>query len=377
MDCLRSTVCYVNFDQMDKNLETLKDKINGECEIMAVLKADAYGHGAVQVMKHMLKRGFKYFSVAALNEALELRRVNKDGDILILGYTPDRLLRYPAENNITQAIYSYEQAKILSDMGLNAKIYIKLDTGMNRLGFEVTEAAADEVKKITELPSLQIEGIFTHMAQLDAEHDEIQHTKFKAFLEMCEKRGVTFKFRHICNGKSAIKYPHMRYDMCRTGSITSGFCLNVPGTEAIQPIMSVQSEIVRIHTVPAGEGMGYDLLDPADHDRLIATLPYGYADGIPKPLSNHVGWVGINGVKCEYTGNFCMDMCFVDVTHVPGVKVGDKVDVYGGAGMNFFDVRAATGLGLSNLQIQVHKRVPRIYIEDGKEIYVDDMLLRD
>jgi alanine racemase len=362
---------------MDKNLETLKDKINGECEIMAVLKADAYGHGAVQVMKHMLKRGFKYFAVAALNEALELRRVNKDGDILILGYTPDRLLRYPAENNITQAIYSYEQAKILSDMGLNAKIYIKLDTGMNRLGFEVTEAAADEVKKITELPSLQIEGIFTHMAQLDAEHDEIQHTKFKAFLEMCEKRGVKFKFRHICNGKSAIKYPHMRYDMCRTGSITSGFCLNVPGTEAIQPIMSVQSEIVRIHTVPAGEGMGYDLLDPADHDRLIATLPYGYADGIPKPLSNHVGWVGINGVKCEYTGNFCMDMCFVDVTHVPGVKVGDKVDVYGGAGMNFFDVRAATGLGLSNLQIQVHKRVPRIYIEDGKEIYVDDMLLRD
>jgi alanine racemase len=141
--------------------------------------------------------------------------------------------------------------------------------------------------------------------------------------------------------------------------------------------MSVKSEVVRIHTVPAGEGMGYDLLDPADHDRLIATLPYGYADGIPKPLSNHVGWVGINGVKCEYTGNFCMDMCFVDVTNVANVKVGDKVDVYGGDGMNFFDVRERTGLGLSNLQIQVHKRVPRIYIEDGKEIYVDDMLLRD
>ena len=139
---------------------------------MAVLKADAYGHGAVQVMKHLLKKGFTQFAVAALNEALELRKVNKDGDILILGYTPDRLLKYAAENNITQAIYSYEQAKILSDLGLNAKVQIKIDTGMNRLGFEVTEEGADQVQKIAQLPSLQIEGIFTHMAQLDAEEND-------------------------------------------------------------------------------------------------------------------------------------------------------------------------------------------------------------
>ncbi|MBQ2819219.1 MAG: alanine racemase [Clostridia bacterium] len=376
MECCRSTVCYINFDQMDINLETLRDKINNECDVMVVLKADGYGHGAPQMMKHFLKKGVTWFAVAAVNEAMQLRRTCKDGEILVLGYTPDRLLHYAAENNITQTIYSYEQAKILSDLGLNAKIQIKVDTGMNRLGFAVSAESADEVKKIFDLPSLQIEGVFSHMAQLDAEHDEQQYEKFEKFLALCKDRGVTFKRRHLCNGKSAIKYPHMRYEMCRAGSVITGFCLNVPGTDAIQPSMTVETEIVRIHTVPAGEGMGYDLLDPADHDRVIATLPFGYADGIPKALSNHVGWVVINGEKCEYTGNFCMDMCMCDVTHLKDVKVGDKVQVYGGEkGMNFFDLREKTGVGLSNLQILIHKRVPRIYIENGKEIYCDDALL--
>jgi len=303
MESMRATVCYVDLDKMDKNLEILKAEINNECEIMVVLKADGYGHGAEYVMKHFLKKGIKKFAVAALNEALALRRATKEGDILILGYTPDELLHYTAENNITQAVFSYEQAKILSDLNLNAKIQLKVDTGMNRLGFAVTEESADEVKKITQLPSISIEGVFSHLAQLDADSDEMQHRNFDKFLALCADRGVTFKCRHLCNGKSAMRRPNMRYDMVRTGTIPTGFCLNyepkVYATieDRFEVAMSIVSHVARVHVVPAGQGMGYDLLDPQPYDRVIATLPYGYADGIPKALSNHKGWVGINGVK--------------------------------------------------------------------------------
>lgn len=375
MQLLRKTACYIDFDILDKNLEVLRANVPTGQEIMIVIKADGYGHGAPQMMKHFLKRGVNYFAVAALNEALEARRVNKEGNILILGWTPNELLHIAAENNITLNVFSYEQAKILSDLGINAKIHIKVDTGMNRLGFLPTEESADEVKRIAELPSLNVEGIFSHLAQLNADTDEAQYRKFDAFLKMCEERGVHFKLRHLANGKSAIKYPHMRYDMLRSGSVITGFCLNMPNIHT-EVGMSVRTVVARIHKVPAGEGMGYDLLDAADHDRLIATLPFGYADGMPKSLSNHAGWVVIRGKKAEICGGICMDMCMVDVTDVEGVSVGDDVLIYGGGegAMDLFDVRAISGVGLSNLQIAVHKRVPRVYIEDGKVIEICDIV---
>lgn len=375
MELLRQTACYIDLDQIGKNYEILKEKTDG-IEIMPVLKADAYGHGAPVVMNYLLKKGARRFAVAALNEAVELRRESRDAEILILGWTPDELLPKVAEYGITQTVFSYAQAKILSDLNKNAKIHIKVDTGMNRLGFMPTEESADEVKKICALPSLNVEGIFSHLSQLDYEHDKVQHARFEKFLKLCAERGVSFKIRHLVSGKNGIRHPEMRYDLVRTGSVITGFCLGEEESVPVKTAMTVKTRVARVHVVPAGEGVGYDLLDPSDHDRLIATLPFGYADGMPKAISNHKGWVGIRGERCEICGTICMDMCMADVTGVPGVSQGDEVEIYGGAGMDYFDVREVSGSGLSNLQILVGKRVPRVYLEGGKVVEIRDGILR-
>ena len=370
---LRKTACYIDLDQLDKNLSELQ-KVVGETKIMAVLKGDAYGHGAPEVFRHLLKKGIKYFAVAALNEALQLRRISKECEILILGWTPDELLHYVAENGITQAVWTYEQAKILSDLKRNAKVHIKVDTGMNRLGFTPTEESAETVKKITELPGLCVEGIFSHLSQLSVESDKKQAEKFDNFLKMCEKRGISFKLRHLVNGKNAALIPECRYDMVRSGTVLFGYYKNDDQMK-VSDIMSLKTAVARVHKVPAGEGIGYDLLDPCDHDRIIATLPFGYADGVPKTLSNHKGFVSIRGKKAEICGNLCMDMCFADVTDIEGVKAGDEVTVYGEGAMSFIDARALSGVGITNLQVILVKRVPRVYIENGKAVKTVDALL--
>ena len=371
VELLRQTVCRIDLDIIGKNYDILKEKTDNT-EIMAVLKADAYGHGAPVVMNYLYKKGVRRFAVAALNEALELRRENKNAEILILGWTPDELLSYAAENRITQAVYSYEQAKILSDIGAGAKIHIKVDTGMNRLGFLPTEESADEVARIAKLPGIEVEGIFSHLSQLSDESDEKQYQKFEGFLKLCADRGVSFKIKHLASGRNGIVHKEMRYDLIRTGSVLTGFCIGHEDSVPVKTAMTVMTRVARVHKVPAGEGLGYDLLDACDHDRMIATLPFGYADGMPKSLSNHKGFVLIGGKKCEICGDICMDMCMADVTGVEGVSAGDEVMIYGGGGMDFYDVRAISGMGLSNIQIAVGKRVPRIYFEGNKQVEVRD-----
>lgn len=370
MEPYRQTYCRIDLDILDRNLQNLKDTLDG-LPIMLVLKGDALGHGAPMLFRHFLGQGHTSFAVAACNEAMELRALDDKAEILIFGWTPDGLLPTAAENRLMPSICEYRQAKLLSELGLHAKIQIMVDTGMHRLGFPVTEEAADTVAAIAKLPSLEIAGVYSHLAQLDHEHDLLQKAEFDRFLALCEARGVTFPCRHLANGKNAMKYPELRYDLTRVGTIWEGFCSYAP--EMVEAPMSLHSQVAQVRTLPAGAGFGYGLAGAADHERRIATLCFGYADGVPKSLDSGVGFVGIRGKKAPLVGGMCMDMCFADVTDIPDAQPGDTVDIYGGDGMDYYTARELTGIGLTDLQVKITRRVPRVYVENRKIVAVKEL----
>lgn len=377
MEHLRTTRAEINLDNLKYNIGVLRQELGPDVEPMAIIKADAYGHGAVMMMGYMMKYGLRYFGVASLNEALELRRAHKDGEILVLGLSPDHLLHYGAENNIIQTICSMRQAKRLSEdcsrLGITGRIKIKVDTGMHRLGFAPTEESMDIVAEIAKLPNLKLDGIFSHLALETHDDDYRQWARFQQFIDGCEKRGVTFPLKSIDDGIGAIRYPEMRYNMVRPGSFFYGFNPHIP---TLRPVMELKSEIVHLQVLPAGEGIGYGLDDKADHDRVIATLPFGYVDGAPRALSHYQGWCSVKDVKCPIVGLMCMDQAMIDVSDVPDVQIGDEVVVFSQEhnAMTYPEGAKITNFNRNGLQAALARRVPKVYFEGGKEVAYRDYL---
>lgn len=377
MEHLRTTRAEINLDNLKYNIGVLRQELGPDVEPMAIIKADAYGHGAVMMMGYMMKYGLRYFGVASLNEALELRRAHKDGEILVLGLSPDHLLHYGAENNIIQTICSMRQAKRLSEdcgrLGITGRIKIKVDTGMHRLGFAPTEESMDIVAEIAKLPNLKLDGIFSHLALETHDDDYRQWARFQQFIDGCEKRGVTFPLKSIDDGIGAIRYPEMRYNMVRPGSFFYGFNPHIP---TLRPVMELKSEIVHLQVLPAGEGIGYGLDDKADHDRVIATLPFGYVDGAPRALSHYQGWCTVKDVKCPIVGLMCMDQAMIDVSDVPDVQIGDEVVVFSQEhnAMTYPEGAKITNFNRNGLQAALARRVPKVYFEGGKEVAYRDYL---
>ena len=376
MEHLRSTRAEINLDNLKYNIDRCREEIGPDVEPMAIIKADCYGHGAVVMMEYMMKYGIRYFGVASLNEAMELRRFHKDGEILVLGLSSDHLLKYGVDNNITQACCSLRQAKILSDYATAekpAKIQIKVDTGMHRLGFAPTEESMDIVKEIFALPNLDIVGVFSHLALETKEDDYRQWEKFQYFIDGCEKRGMTFPLKSINDGIGTIRYPEMRYNMVRPGSFFYGFN---PHLTDLKPLMELKSEIVHLQLLPANEGIGYGLDDAADHDRIIATLPFGYVDGVPRAMSHYQGWTTVKGVKCPFVGLLCMDQAMIDVSDVPDVAIGDEVVIYShetGA-MTYPEGAKISNFNRNGLQAALPRRVPKVYFENGVEVVYRDYM---
>ena len=376
MEHLRSTRAEINLDNLKYNIDRCREEIGPDVEPMAIIKADCYGHGAVVMMEYMMKYGIRYFGVASLNEAMELRRFHKDGEILVLGLSSDHLLKYGVDNNITQACCSLRQAKLLSEYATaekKAKIQIKVDTGMHRLGFAPTEESMDIVKEIFALPNLDIVGIFSHLALETKEQDYDQWKKFQYFIDGCEARGLTFPLKSINDGIGTIRYPEMRYNMVRPGSFFYGFN---PHLTDLKPLMQLKSEIVHLQLLPANEGIGYGLDDAADHDRIIATLPFGYVDGVPRAMSHYQGWTSVKGVKCPFVGLLCMDQAMIDVTDVPDVAIGDEVVIFSHetCAMTYPEGAKISNFNRNGLQAAIPRRVPKVYFENGKEVAYRDYL---
>lgn len=371
---MRPVWAEVDLDAIAQNLKEVRRIIPKDTKVMAIVKANAYGHGAVQVAQKAIEAGADYLGVALLMEAVQLRKHGISSPILILGYTPEA--DYPAvvQNSITQTIFSYDQAELLSrsaqELKRQAKIHIKVDTGMGRIGFQPTEESIQEIKAIAELPGLKIEGIFTHMANADAKDKTYSHLQLNKFLWFCsevEKAGIKPALRHVANSAAIIDLPDAHLDLVRPGIMLYGL---YPSNEVdkskvnLCPAMSLKTKIIHLKEVAAGTSIGYGCTYTATRPTRIATLPLGYADGYTRLLSNK-GIVLVRGQKVPVVGRVCMDQLMIDVSGVKNAAVGDEVVLFGKQGDAYISVDDIAALvGTINYEVvcMVSCRVPRIYI---------------
>ena len=322
-----------NFDQMSKNIPQ-------GTKIMAVVKTDAYGHGAVPLASFMEPCEKLWgFATATVDEAVELRQAGIKKPILILGYTFPECYTHIVKNEIRQTIFTLDMAKALSNEAVRqnkkAYIHIKLDTGMGRIGYQTAKEAAADAEKISKLPMLEIEGVFTHFANADASSQENtlrQLEKFDEMIEAMEAVGVTFSLKHCANSAGIIELTERKFDLVRAGIISYGLW---PSDEVkkdvvqLKPILSLKSHVVYVKEVGPGCAVSYGSTWVAEEKRKIATIPIGYGDGYPRSLSNK-GYVLIKGCKAPIVGRVCMDQMMVDVTDIPEeIRVGDRVTLIG------------------------------------------------
>lgn len=367
----------INIDNLRYNVKTMKSLVKPDMKVLLVIKADAYGHGSVEVAKRTLDLA-DYFGVATIDEAVELRNAGIDTPILIIGYTDrdnyDKLIAY----NITQAVYDVEECKILSELALSkgkkAKVHIKVDTGMSRIGFLTDDNGVNEAAKLKELEGLDIEGIFTHYAKAD-EFDKTaalgQKDKFKWFIEELEKKGMSFAIKHIDNSAGTMELKDNEFDMIRLGIVTYGLYPSdeVDKSVIIKPVMSLVAHIAHIKTLPAGVGVSYGWTFVTDKETRIATVTVGYADGYPRAQSGR-GRVIIHGKYAPILGRVCMDQIMVDVTDIPEAKLRDEVILIGSSEDACITVEEVAEPAASfnyELICNIARRVPRVYYEEGKE----------
>ena len=382
---IRPVWAEINLDNIINNINEIKRNINGE-EIIAVVKANAYGHGAIDIAPVLIENGADRLAVAMLSEALELREAGITVPILILGYTNLEFVEMLINNNIEQTVYSLEYAKELSkkakDLGKVAKVHIAVDTGMGRIGFLPNNKSVEEVVEISRLSNLKITGVFTHFSSADEEDKSYTYNqieKFNSFIKDIEKREVNLGVKHISNSASIIDIEDAHYNAIRPGIILYGYYpsdyINKDKLK-LMPALSLKCQVIHVKELPKGEYIGYGRKFRTERDSVIATLPIGYADGYIRGLYGKAQVI-INGKLAPVIGRICMDQCMIDVTDIGPVKVGDEVVLLGednGIKNNADDM--AQMLDTINYEIlcMIGRRVPRIYIKDGKMVNVRNYL---
>ncbi|OFI06526.1 alanine racemase [Clostridium acetireducens DSM 10703] len=371
----------VNLDNLAYNMKSVKSKCNCN-EIFAVVKANAYGHGAVEISKVLLENGATGLAVATLEEALELRQSSINCAILVLGVTSTALLDKLVENNIETVVFSYKQALEISNISKEkckiTKIHLAVDTGMGRIGFLPKKESVEECYKISKLPNIKIEGLFSHFStadEIDKQYSYEQLKKFNWFYHSLTAKGVNIKIRNIANSAAIMELPNTHFEGVRPGIILYG---HYPSNEVnkseidIKRVMSLKANIVHIKTLDECEYIGYGRKFRTSRKSVIGTLPVGYADGYTRMLSGKAKVI-VNGKFAPVVGNICMDQCMVDLTDVGPVNIGDEVILMGSDGNLKFDADdIAKILGTINYEIMcmISKRVPRVYIKNGKILKV-------
>lgn len=366
------TYAEVDLQAIRHNIKETRKRINENTKIMAIVKADAYGHGAVEV-SHALEDLVEAYGVAMIEEALELRRSGIQKMILILGYTGVEWYPQLVEQKISQTIYTWEMAEKLNEaagkLGQKAVVHIKLDTGMGRIGFAPSEENVAVVRKISRLPWLEIEGIYTHFARADEKTDlpiREPFRKYMSFVEKLEDAGVKIPVRHVSNSASILHFPEGNLDMVRSGITTYGLYPSdeVPGEGIrLMPAMQWKSVISYIKEVPAGTSISYGGTYICREPMRVATVPVGYADGMKRDLSNK-GRVLVHGTYAKILGRVCMDQFMIDVTSIPQAAIGDEVTIVGRDGEKQIPVEEIAGLSHSfnyEFVCSITGRVPRKY----------------
>lgn len=364
----------IDLSNLEHNYRALRAMLPQGCRFLGVVKADAYGHGAVQVARRLETLGAEYLAVACLDEALELRQAGITTPILILGYTPVERADSLLEGGITQTVYDVDMAKALSDAAMAAgkslKIHVKADTGMSRLGWLCGEAdqsaAVEAIAQVCALPGLEAEGIYTHFANADGDEDYtmLQFTRFLDLLEALKDRGITFAIRHCAASAAALKFPCTHLDMVRPGIALYGHypdpsCEGLDGP-GLRPVMTLKTRVASVKTVPAGTPVSYGCTHVLDRETKLAALTIGYADGLPRLCSDRLE-VLVKGSRAPIVGRICMDMCMADVTGLD-VAPGDEVEVFG-EHLPIEDVAALAGTIQYELLCAVSPRVHRAYLD--------------
>ncbi len=366
------TWAEISLPALEHNYCALRGMLPAGCRLLGVVKADAYGHGAIQVGRKLAELGCEMLAVACLDEAIELRRAGITTPILIFGATQPELARQVVEHDITQAVFTMELAQALScaaaELGKQARVHIKLDTGMSRVGVLAHNAqqAAKEVAGLCALPHLEHEGVFTHFANSDGdeEYTMLQFTRFLDVISELEKNhGITFAIRHCANSAATLQYPCTYLDMVRPGIAMYGHypdpsCRELDGPGLV-PVMSVYTRVSAVREVPAGTPVSYGCTNVVERDTRLAVLSIGYADGFFRLLSNRF-WVEFDGKRAPILGRICMDMCMVDVTDLPQVKAGDAAVVFG-AEKQLEEAAGLVGTIQYELLCGISPRVPRVY----------------
>ena len=364
-------VAEIDLSAIRKNTQYLSSLLSENTEGVAVIKADAYGHGAREVCRE-IRDIVSAFAVATPEEAHEILDIAGGTDIYILGYVRHEEFSFCAGKNVIPAIFSYEDAlacsKVAVESGKNIKINIKVDTGMGRIGFAPSEESADTVAQISKLPGIEIYGLFTHFATSDCEDKSealIQIELFRKFEQYCRERGVNFKKIHSANSAAVIDLPEAFGNQRRFGISMYGYSPSdeVKPEKKLIPAMAFKSHTVFVKKIKKGDAVGYGRTFIAEKDTEIATIPIGYADGYPRALSN-IGCVIVNGHYAPIVGRICMDMFMVDVTGM-NVSVGDEVILIGSDGklsIDAEDIAKLTGTISYEILCCVGKRIQRKYI---------------
>jgi len=384
------TWAEIDLDCIAHNVNTIRGLVGKRKEIMGVVKADAYGHGVLDVARELLANGVERLAVSMLDEAIQLRLSGIEVPILVLSYTDPRRVTQIIAHNITQTVYSNDLAEALSAeavrQGRNVKIHLKIDTGMTRVGFLSGYSIIDNIAYISKLPKIIIEGLFTHLATADDEDSSYTNMQFERFMSICSELarvGVHIPVKHIANSAAILKYPQMHLDLVRPGLILFGLSPFDETQNALlkfdlKPAMQIKSYVIMNKQVETGVDVSYGRTFTTKRPSKIVTVPIGYADGYLRSLSNKAH-VLIHGQKAPVVGRVCMDQCMVDVTDLEGdVCIGDEVVLIGTQGNETITASQIAQLaGTINYEVVslVGRRVPRIYFKAGKPVNVLNYLV--
>ena len=375
---MERTWAEINLDALKSNIENIRKITDPKARIMAVVKADAYGHGYLECCHALLEGGADSFAVATVSEAKQLRREGIENPILILGVTFPEDAEELVKNDIMATVSSVDFAKSLSQVAKKlqktVKVHIKVDTGMSRLGFLAeSDKTVEDICEISKLPYVEIDGIFSHFAGADEENREytlLQFERFNKIIKKLEDMGIKIPCKHIANSAAIMMYPETHLDMVRAGVVLYG-CY--PSEEvdkdrlSLKPVMTLKSRITHIKEVEDGVGISYGKTYITDKRTKIATVPVGYADGYLRCLS-HKAKIEAGGQLCNIIGRICMDQCMIDVTNVNNINVGDEVILFGDGKITADDI--AKDMNTINYEVLclVSKRIPRVYKEKGREV---------
>ena len=378
-----NTYVKIDLDVIESNIDAIREQVG--VDVMAVIKADAYGHGAVQVAR-LLQDKCSFFGVSSILEAMELRRAGIYNPILILGQTPIRAFPTLVQAEIRPTIFHYDAAVALSNaaqlLGKEAAFHLAVDTGMSRIGFQATEEDADICAEIANLPGLVCEGIFSHYATADCEDlskSRAQAELFDKFCQMMKDRGVEIPIRHMDNSAGLMNFSN-HYELVRSGIVTYGM---YPSDEVnpqllnIRPALQWLSRVTHVKTLPAGREISYGGTYVTTKETRVATVPVGYADGYRRCLSGNF-YVLIRGKKAPILGRVCMDQMMVDVTDIPDVTLNDRVVLVGKSGDEEITMeQLAAAMDTINYEVVcgISRRVPRVYCRRGKTVHSVHYLL--